>query len=81
MVKTTPPPPYNVEELTYEKAISELESIVSALESESHSLDESLVLYERGQSLAKHCATLLNQAELKVKKLSEENLIIFSDEE
>lgn len=73
--------PIKIDELTYEKAITELESIVSALESESHSLDESLALYERGQLLAKRCASLLNQAELKVKQLSEENLINFTDEE
>ncbi|NMC13557.1 MAG: exodeoxyribonuclease VII small subunit [Chloroflexi bacterium] len=73
--------PYKIDELTYEQAVSELESIVLALESESHSLDESLALYERGQLLAKRCAVLLNQAELKVKLLSEENLVNFPEEE
>jgi exodeoxyribonuclease VII small subunit len=71
----------NIEELPYEKALSELESIVSVLESESHVLDESLALFERGQLLARHCALLLDQAELKVKQLSEGNLVTFTDEE
>lgn len=81
MVKNTPSPPNKIEELSFEKAISELESIVAELESESHSLDESLALYERGQLLAKHCAALLEKAEFQVKQLSEENLIPFEAEE
>ena len=28
-------------------------------------------MYERGQALAQHCAALLDQAELRVQKLSE----------
>ncbi len=81
MAKKSPPPPNKIDELPYENALSELESIVSVLESESHSLDESLALYERGQHLAKHCAALLDQAELKVKQLSDGNLITFTDED
>jgi exodeoxyribonuclease VII small subunit len=81
MAKNHPPSPNKIDELPYEKALTELESIVSVLESESHSLDESLALFERGQLLAKHCAVLLDQAELKVKQLSDGNLIAFVDEE
>jgi exodeoxyribonuclease VII small subunit len=55
--------------LSYEQAFAELEQIVTRLETDSSSLDEALVLFERGQALSKHCAELLNQAELKVKKL------------
>jgi exodeoxyribonuclease VII small subunit len=58
-----------VEALTYEAAFTELEAIVAALEAEGHALDESIGLYERGQTLAAHCATLLEQAELKVRQL------------
>lgn len=81
MAKKTTLSPNNIDELPYEKALTELESIVSVLESESHSLDESLALYERGQLLAKHCATLLDQAELKVKQLTDVNLTTFIDED
>ncbi len=81
MVKKSTPSPNKIDELNYENALTELESIVSALESESHSLDESLALFERGQLLAKHCAALLDQAELKVKQLSDGNLIAFEEEE
>ena len=69
-----------LEGLTFEKAFGELETIVAALESEKRSLDESLALYERGQSLAKYCSNLLDQAELKVQLLAGETLNNFSVE-
>ena len=69
-----------LEGLTFEKAFGELETIVAALESEKQSLDESLALYERGQSLAKYCSNLLDQAELKVQLLAGETLNNFSVE-
>ena len=69
-----------VEELTYETAFTELETIVAALEGESRPLDESIGLYERGQALAKHCAALLEKAELKVRQLSGDGLVDFEAE-
>lgn len=58
------------ENLTFEQAYAELEKIVAALEASQSSLEESIELYERGQMLAERCARLLETAELKVKKLS-----------
>ena len=69
-----------VEELSYEAAFTELEKIVAALEGESRPLDESINLYERGQALAKHCAALLEKAELKVRQLSGVGLEDFEPE-
>ena len=68
MPKSTSPKP--IDQLTYETAFAELESIVAALESEQRSLDESMSLYERGQALVKRCSELLDKAELKVRQLS-----------
>jgi exodeoxyribonuclease VII small subunit len=34
-----------------------------------------MALFERGQALTKHCMELLDNAELRVKKLSGENLV------
>ncbi len=65
----------NIEDLTYEEASAELEAVVTALESERQSLDESMALFERGQGLIKRCAELLEQAELKVKQLSGEEFL------
>ncbi|MEI6290312.1 MAG: exodeoxyribonuclease VII small subunit [Chloroflexota bacterium] len=61
--------PEKVEEMSFEAAFKELETLVSALESESHALDESIKMYERAQTLAVHCSSLLEKAELKVLQL------------
>lgn len=58
------------DELSYEDAFTALEAVVEALESEQRPLDEAIALYERGQALSKHCAALLEKAELKVRQLS-----------
>jgi exodeoxyribonuclease VII small subunit len=59
-----------VDDLTYEQALAELETIVSSLESSKLSLEETMSLFERGQQLIKHCVELLDKAELRVKQLS-----------
>lgn len=66
-----------VEQLTYEQAFIELEGIVAVLESDEHSLDRALALFQRGQALARYCAALLDQAELKVQQISGEELVDF----
>lgn len=73
--------PADVETLTYEQAFNELESIVAELESDKHTLDDSLALFERGQALACYCAVLLESAELKVQQLSGEGLSDFNPDE
>ena len=70
--KTTLPP---VKELSYEQALTELESIVASLESNKLPLDETMSLYERGQALTKHCVELLDKAELRLKQLSGDTLV------
>ncbi|OGO29416.1 MAG: exodeoxyribonuclease VII small subunit [Chloroflexi bacterium RBG_16_52_11] len=63
-----------VEKLTFEQAYKELENIVLALETGQHSLETAMQYYERGQALARHCASLLDRAELKIQRLSGEEL-------
>lgn len=62
----------NIKNLSYEQAFAELEKIVAALEGDLTNLDRALQLFERGQALAKHCAALLEKAELKVQELTDE---------
>jgi exodeoxyribonuclease VII small subunit len=69
-----------LEELSYEQALAELENIVAALETNDHALDKTMALFERGQDLARYCAGLLDQAELKVKQLSGTELVDFDIE-
>ncbi len=59
----------SIESLTYEQAFQELESVVALLESGQQALEDSLVLYERGQALAKHCTDLLDKADLRVTQI------------
>ena len=68
-----------VEELTYEEALAELESIVTALEGEQNPLEESIKLFERGQALVQRCGEMLEAAELKVKQMSGGEAIPFED--
>lgn len=73
MSETTP-----IDQLTYEQAFTELEAIVTALESDQRSLEEALALFERGQALVSYCAGMLDQADLKVQQLSAGNLTDFT---
>jgi len=59
-----------VDEMTYEQAFTALEEVVSLLETEKHSLEQALALFERGQALARRCTVLLDQAELRVQQLN-----------
>ena len=58
------------QELSFEKAIERLESIVKQLESGDASLEESLALYEEGIALTKLCAGKIEKAEQKIKILT-----------
>jgi exodeoxyribonuclease VII small subunit len=58
-----------VEEMTFEKALAELETIVTRLERGEVPLAESILIYERGDALKKHCDALLKQAEARVEKI------------
>ena len=62
--------PTDIEKLSYEQAVLELEGIVKELEAEVGNLDQAIQLFERGQALAQHCAAILEQAELKVQELT-----------
>jgi exodeoxyribonuclease VII small subunit len=75
--KTLSPKP--VEDLKYEEAFAELETIVDALEGEAsrNSLEGAMSMFERGQALVKRCSELLDGAELKVRQLSGDELIDF----
>ena len=72
--------PKNVDELSYEEALAELEEIVALLEGEQSQLEEAIKLFERGQALASRCGVLLEAAELKVKQVVGDEAVDFEDE-
>lgn len=58
-----------IENLTFEEALGELEKIVASLEKGDVSLDKSVAIYERGEKLKRHCAKLLQSVEDKIEKI------------
>lgn len=60
----------DITELSFERALKELEAIVGRLERGDVELEESIAIYERGDALKAHCDRLLKQAEAKVERLT-----------
>jgi exodeoxyribonuclease VII small subunit len=60
----------DVPQLSFEKALAELESIVQKLERGDVALEESVAIYERGEVLKRRCEELLRQAEARVEKIT-----------
>lgn len=61
--------------------MADLETIVSQMESSQLPLEQSLAAYKRGAELLKFCQQTLQEAEQKVRILSEQNnLQKFADE-
>ncbi len=59
--------------LSYEQAVTELESLVARLEQGDISLEESLKLYESGVLLTRDCQQSLQAAEQKVQMLLQQS--------
>lgn len=60
----------DIEKLSFEEALAQLEKIVSQLESGEAPLERSIELYERGTALKAHCEARLKAAEAKVEKIT-----------
>ena len=56
----------DIKELSFRQAMSELDSVVSTLESNTLELEESLKMYERGIGLLSELKARLNNAQQKV---------------
>jgi exodeoxyribonuclease VII small subunit len=61
-----------IDEMSYEQALDQLNELISVLETGEKPLEETLVLYERGQTLYQRCLQLLEKAELKVQQLDQD---------
>jgi exodeoxyribonuclease VII small subunit len=60
----------DVKKLSFERAMEELESIVTKLEGGKVPLEESVTIYERGEALKRRCEELLRHAEARVEKIT-----------
>lgn len=58
-----------IEQMSFEAALRELEAIVSKLEQGEVDLEDSILLYERGQALKAHCEQKLKSAESRLEKI------------
>jgi len=56
----------DVAAMSYEQARDELVDIVARLENGQAGLEESMDLWQRGETLATHCATWLDHAEARI---------------
>ena len=59
----------NIENLSFEDALSQLENLVRELEAGKIKLDDAVNAYERAVKLKKFCEQKLNDAKLKIEKI------------
>jgi exodeoxyribonuclease VII small subunit len=62
----------DISKLSFEQAIKELTGIVEKIEQGEIPLQDSLAQYEKGMALIKHCRDILQKAEKRIEKISEE---------
>lgn len=58
-----------IKDLSFEEAFQQLEDVRAQLESGQLALEQSVTMYEQGKLLSAHCQNLLDNAELRIKKL------------
>ena len=62
-----------LEKLTFEEAMQELEKLVDSLDKGDVSLDEAIAAYDRGSQLKDFCQTKLQEAKMKVETIQTSN--------
>ena len=61
--------PPDIQALTFEEAIAELEAVVKRLEDGKGKLDDALASYERGTYLRRHCEAKLAEAQARIDRI------------
>jgi exodeoxyribonuclease VII small subunit len=61
--------PSDIDNMSFEAALTELRGIVERLEQGETKLDEAIQAYERGARLKAHCEKKLKEAEAKIEKI------------
>ena len=57
--------------MSFEQALSELETIVRKIDTGQENLADAVASFERGVKLKKHCEKMLKDAKLKIEKIIE----------
>ena len=65
-------PKKEIDKMSFENAIKELTSIVGKIEQGQVPLQDSLEQYEKGMALIKHCRMILQKAEKRIDKITDE---------
>ena len=60
----------DIEKMSFEDALVELEAIVGNLEQGANKLDDAIGAYERGVLLKKHCEAKLSEAKARIEKIA-----------
>ena len=60
----------DIEQMSFEAALAELEQIVRSLEQGQSPLDESIELYQRGDRLKRHCEARLKDAQARIDQIA-----------
>lgn len=63
----------DVSKLSFEQAIKELTGIVGKIEQGDIALADSIQQYEKGMALIKHCRKILQEAEKRIERITEDS--------
>lgn len=69
----------DIQKLSYEQALKDLEKVITDLETGTLALEEMIAQFEVGKELLTHCQNLLDQAELRVREVGEMEKAITDD--
>ena len=64
----------NIDQMSFEKALEELESITENFEDGESTLENAVNLYNRGVVLKKHCEKKLKEAKKKIDEVKDNNV-------
>lgn len=70
----------NIQSLSFEQSLSELNKIINQLENGEIELDSAIALFEQGNKLREHCEKIIADARLKIDKIVNQGEKIVGEE-
>lgn len=73
--------PTSINNMSFETALAELKDIVKKIDTGEETLESSIISFERGVLLKEHCEKKLQEAKLKIEKITKlaDSSIILED--